>query len=179
MLALSETWLNDDIASCYSVPHYNVVHSCRKNKRGGGVSIFVDSTFQFIERKELSSNLEKIEVESLFIAIPNCSTFGGKSAIIGCIYHPPDIDVSIFNNVLSDTVELISNKGKVCILLGDFNTDILKSEFNSSTEFLNILYASYFHPSATLIDNIFTNYFDHTIKSGILLADISNHFPIF
>lgn len=54
---------------------------------------------------------------------------------------------------------------------------------------LNILYAAYFHPliykptwitntSATLIDNIFTNYFDHTIKSGLLFADISDHFPI-
>ena len=190
MLALSETWLNDDIVSAYSVSHYNAVHSCRQNKRGGGVSIFVDSSFHFIERQELSNSFDKIEVESLFIEIPTFSGFGGKNVIIGCIYRPPDTDVSIFNDVLSSTVELISNKGKVCVLLGDFNIDILKSESNLSNEFLNIFYASYFHPliykptritnkSATLIDNIFTNYFDHMISSGLLLTDISDHFPIF
>lgn len=190
ILALSETWLNDEIVSAYSVSHYNAVHSCRQNKKGGGVSIFVDRNFQFIERQELSNSFDKIEVESLFIEIQSSSSFGGKNVIIGCIYRPPDTDVSIFNDVLSSTIELISNKGRVCILLGDFNIDILKSESNLSTEFLNIFYASYFHPliykptritnkSATLIDNIFTNYFDHMISSGLLLTDISDHLPIF
>ena len=34
--------------------------------------------------------------------------------------------------------------------------------------------------SATLIDNIFTNYFEHHYRTaGLLLADISDHLPIF
>lgn len=51
--ALSETWFNDDMVSFHSVPSYNAVHSCWKNKLSGGVSVFVDSDFQFI-KKELS-----------------------------------------------------------------------------------------------------------------------------
>ena len=35
------------------------------------------------------------------------------------------------------------------------------------------------HSSATLIDNIFTNYCDLSIESGTLFSDISNHLPIF
>ena len=33
--------------------------------------------------------------------------------------------------------------------------------------------------SATLVDNIFTNVLTHSIKSGVCVVDITDHFPIF
>lgn len=85
--------------------------------------------------------------------------------------------------MLSFTLQFISSKEKPCILLGNFNIDMLKSESDLSAEFLNILYISYLYPltykptritcsSATLIDNIVTNYFESAINSGLLLNDI-------
>lgn len=64
--------------------------------------------------------------ESLFIELRSLSELGGKGVVIGCIYRPPHTDIGRFNDALSATVEKISSKGRVCILLGDFNIDLLK-----------------------------------------------------
>ena len=77
--------------------------------------------------------------------------------------------------------------------MGDYNLDLLKCENHGPTmDFLNILFSQSFWPlitrptrcqnhSHTLIDNILTNNLDH--KSGfiygIILNDISDHYPIF
>ena len=61
---------------------------------------------------------------------------------------------------------------------------------NEVSSFLNNLYTHNIYPltnkptritkeSATLIDNILTSEITSTIKSGILLSDVTDHFPIF
>ena len=72
--------------------------------------------------------------------------------------------------------------------MGDFN---LNHQSHASTgEFLDTLYSYMFYslitrPSrvtssiATLIDNIFTNNFDHVIKADLFFNDISDNFPVF
>ena len=75
--------------------------------------------------------------------------------------------------------------------MGDFNIDLFKSDQHiPSKEFIETIQSYYFFPqitkptrvtnnSATLIDNIFTNIHNSNILSGILLTDITDHFPIF
>ena len=77
--------------------------------------------------------------------------------------------------------------------MGDYNIDLLNSESHDLTnEFVDLMYCNEFLPlisrptritstSATLIDNIFTNNHDdlNCSLNGILVADISDHFPIF
>lgn len=187
MLALSETWLNDDMQYFYSLPQYNAVHFCIKNRRGGGVSVFIHEDFEFIERKDLSIYFTETEAEAVFIEISKFCCFGGQTIVIGCIYRPPDNDVDIFNEALSSTLEMISAKNKTCIHLGDYNIYLLKHELNSSVDFLNTLYTYHFYPVihkptritrsfATLIDNILTNYFVNSITSGVMLT---GHLPVF
>lgn len=49
--AFLETWLNDDITCLYPWTHFNAVNSHRKkNKVGGGISIYVPIYIQFIEK---------------------------------------------------------------------------------------------------------------------------------
>ena len=72
--------------------------------------------------------------------------------------------------------------------MGDFNIDLLKSEFcDFANKFTEQLFTS-FYPlitkptrltshTATLIDNIFTNNIDSSIN-GIIFSDISDHLPI-
>ena len=73
------------------------------------------------------------------------------------------------------------------MLCGDFNIDLL--ECNIPTSFQNTMYSLSLMPiiskptriadnSATLIDNFFINE-PCTFESGILISDISDHFPIF
>ena len=76
--------------------------------------------------------------------------------------------------------------------MGDFNIDLLKYNYcNFSTEFFHQFSSSSYTPlitkptritksTATLIDNIFTNNLSKMEHlNGILLNDISDHFPIF
>ena len=75
--------------------------------------------------------------------------------------------------------------------MGDFNIDLLKYEiYEDSHNFLLSLQCYSFFPvidkptrvynnSATLIDNIFVNRFDHKISGGNIVSDISDHYSQF
>ena len=81
----------------------------------------------------------------------------------------------------------------MCYLLGDWNINLLNYESHSLTaEFVDMLFSYGFSPTinrptritastASLIDNIFTNNQSESLRSkqGILLTDITDHFPIF
>ena len=76
------------------------------------------------------------------------------------------------------------------IIAGDFNIDLLRTQYNNNTKlFLNIMYSNYYFPvilrptritnnSCTLIDNIFINN-PLITNSGLIICDISDHLPIF
>ena len=75
--------------------------------------------------------------------------------------------------------------------MGDINIDMLKmNQVSSVGKFMNQLFSSSLYPlitkptrimdkSATLIDNILTNSLDDNNMNGILITDISDHFPVF
>ena len=79
---------------------------------------------------------------------------------------------------LNSTVEKIHRENKYCIILGDFNLDLLKSESHPDTDnFLNLLGSFSFLPhilqptritdhSETRIDNIFFNSLEHLTLRG-------------
>ena len=80
---------------------------------------------------------------------------------------------------------------KSMFICGDFNIDLMKYETHNGTKrFLDCMYGLGLHPlidrpsritthSCTLIDNIFTNQINHSIRSGLLINDITDHLPIF
>ena len=73
------------------------------------------------------------------------------------------------------------------MLLGDFNADFLKYDHDEEVaDFLDGIYSKLLLPnvssptritltSAILIDNIFTNDYDNTFKSGNLVTTLSDH----
>ena len=83
------------------------------------------------------------------------------------------------------------NENKRNYILGDFNLNLLDMNINRNVNLLvETMNAHSFFPiimkptrivqsCATLIDNIFTDDKDCIVKSGILIADISDHLPIF
>ena len=79
---------------------------------------------------------------------------------------------------------------KPCYLLGDYNVNLLNYETHvQCNDILNALYGYSFRPlidkptritsnTVSLIDNVFTNSVE-THQSGLILADLSDHLPIF
>ena len=110
--------------------------------------------------------------------------------MVGIIYRPPNQNVQSFLDYLSYIFSIV-NKGKKCLyLLGDFNLDLLElMSCQNVVNFLDLCMTNSVYPlihsptrvtntSATLLDNIFTNDLEQS-HAGVMIADISDHFPVF
>ena len=86
----------------------------------------------------------------------------------------------------------MKNSNKTIYIVGDTNLNLIDYETNVKVKNdLNLLFQKNFIPvinkptrvsrnNATIIDHINTNYFlNNYLHSGIITADISDHFPIF
>ena len=129
------------------------------------------------------------DYESLWIEIQNNI---GRNIMCGVFYRHPHGNVDTLLNHINMIVESIHRENKYCVLLGDFNLDLLKFEVHPDTDnTLNTLGTFYFQPqilqqptritdhSATLIDNIFFNSLEHFVISGNLCYDLTDHLPNF
>ena len=94
---------------------------------------------------------------------------------------------------MKEVLEYVQTENKVLYLVGDYNINLLNVDsHNLTADFNDTIYSYGLIPlitrptrvtetSATLIDNIFTNKSISCEKSmyGILVSDISDHYPIF
>ena len=150
----------------------------------GGTGFYLKNNINYIERHDLAlnspSNFESAVIE---INFPK-----RKNLIVACIYRHPTSKISIhdFNkNNMDPFLQKISDENKQCVLMGDFNIDLLKCDSNDdSNSFYNILSSNFFTPyvlqptrlhSKTLINNLFFNSLEYTSYSGNLLIEISDH----
>ena len=112
-----------------------------------------------------------------------------KNIICSCVYRAPDSSIEQFK----DSMEVLfaSCDQKVTFICGDYNIDLMNPKKHRMTEeFVNSMYSLSLYPlitkpsritvdSATVIDNIFTNYMENGLVSGLLMTDISDHLPVF
>jgi len=69
VVALSETWLSNDVESLYELPNYTAVHCIRESRRGGGVSLFVHRDSHFNKRDDLKLKTGNKDIESIFVEV--------------------------------------------------------------------------------------------------------------
>ena len=117
------------------------------------------------------------------------SEFGKK--VVGAVYHPHNSTFDSFRIDFENVLNLTSKSKAEYIFVGGYNIDLLKLHTHDKTaSFVNKLYAHSCLPvitsptifgekCSTLIDNIFTNKPSEYIISGLLIADIFDHLPIF
>ena len=58
LIALSETWLNNETTDIYE---YRTSHLTRPSRRGGGVSMYIHRSYEYVERPEIHIMTEHIE----------------------------------------------------------------------------------------------------------------------
>ena len=114
-----------------------------------------------------------------------------RNTVCLVIYRHPHSNLENFSDYLINVNDKISNEQKYCVVMGDFNINILNCESHDGTDdFLNTMFSYFFQPyilqptritdhSATLIDNIYFNSIEHVTISGNLIYDISDHLPNF
>ena len=187
--------------SQFNIPGYHeIIFKERKDKKGGGVAIYVHSSLKFSVIEEYSFFNEMI-LESLFIEVEFSNK---KKLIIGNYYRSPSRGLNnispiqqmeFFQESFNATLNSISDKNQKAILCGDFNLNLLNYDNHDATrEFANNLFSAGFleiikHPTrvssynnqntATLIDHIWTNSLKETMTGGIITTYLSDHFATF
>ena len=173
---------------CYNILDYKSEHNYRNNKSGGGVSVFIKNSVEYICRNDLNTLNDCIE--SLFIELPK-NGINNKNTVIGIIYRPPNSDIDVLNEAMCNILETLKFENKLTYIMGDFNINLFNYDSHTKTaDFINLMFSYSYAPfinkptritehSSTLIDNIFVNNYNDNTFQGLLFTDISDHFPVF
>ena len=130
--------------------------------------------------------------ETLWIDV----TLNNSSVVIAVVYRHPGSgagDINRFNDSMQKMLDTVNKKKSPFYIMGDFNIDIdlLKISNNETIrQYANTLLGSMCKClidlptrvtpiSKTLLDHIYSNDTKSRINSGILVTDISDHFPVF
>ena len=116
VLGLSETWLDGSISDVeLDVSGFNL-HRKDRNRRGGGVLVYVSNNVKAVRRVDL----EDVRIEALWIEVKL-----DKRQILVCnVYRPPDTKAEWMDE-LAVMVEHGVQAGKMVVVLGDLNCDLL------------------------------------------------------
>ena len=205
LISVTETHLNENRCQGYSqselknlLPGYKFFHKDRKNKKGGGVGIFINDKMADNCLIEPDTEFFKEETfEGVTLKIPDFPLKSGKkNLIILTVYRQPGQEnLKNFLELLEKWLDKYDKRSNEIIITGDMNLDLLKFEtHNKTSEYLDLMTMHGLlpiitkptrikHSSATLIDHIFSKQTD--TSSGILLSELSgshgftDHYPIF
>ena len=111
---------------------------------------------------------------------------------MGVIYRPPGTEMLIFNENMSSLLNALENENKYCYLMGDYNINLLNyGKHKETSEFVDLIHSYPFislinkptrlaSQNATLIDNIFANFYNHIENTFqcLFFSDVSDHCPI-
>ena len=185
IVLLCETFLNSINESTCQIPGYSFINRNRTSGKGGGVAIYVSNDLSYVMKPDLMVNIEG-EFESIVIEM----NFGRRKIIAAEIYRVPNTNEQLSVDRFDQFLNGIRNKRDV-IVGTDQNFDLLKCDTNSHTnELLNTFNSHGFnttitqptritHSTASLIDQLYVrSTLNNTSKAGIMITDISDHFPI-
>ena len=198
VIALQEVW---SVQKNYNIEGYGKFEYNTRDKNGppkpncgGGVGLFIDSSYKDYEILKDESVFVPHVYESIWVKI---KIKNGRDKIIGNVYRPntaPHANLEqalqIHNDIL-EKIESNKNHAKCDIqIVSDFNINMLNFESHGLTnDYINALISKSFiplitmptrikHQSATLIDHIWTNKICNTYNTGIIIDSLSDHFPV-
>lgn len=133
-------------------------------------------------------------MEAVFIEL---TTPSKKKIVIGSLYKAPKCppltftdQFNEFNELLSNSLSILSSTYNSVYICGDTNLDVLKfSDNRFIAEYLDTLFSFGFlqvitkptrihNESATIIDHVITNDSRQSFETVIVCSNISDHFPI-
>ena len=164
------------------------LHSQPTKSSYGVVALYVKEKLDHFCRNDLGLSKKNLIYETIQAEIKQKKS---KNILCCRAYRHPDTDVEEFKDHLEKVFQKISKENKLIYLMRDFNFDLLNYETDTGTAgFVNSIVQFGFLPlihqptritgrSATIIDNIFANNFEHESISGNLLLKISDHLPQF
>ena len=134
ILAISETWLSDDIPS--ETVHISRYHLYRNDRRshGGGVLLYIKDTIQHTYCSELH---ESSDTEIVWAKINNGSSY---PFYIACVYNPSPDNEKYYKAMLNN-FENFLKKNKEIVIVGDLNInyDLDDKKYNNQAHYSEML----------------------------------------
>ncbi|KAG7298180.1 hypothetical protein JYU34_018964 [Plutella xylostella] len=180
-ILVSESWLKPCLpTTSYSLPGFRLIRNDRTGIGGGGVAIYLRAHIPFTVISMSAQPPPLNSAEHLFIEV----TLSQQKVFLG-VYYCPTLRFNFFpsfEKLLEDFTSVYSH----IILMGDFNTCLLKKDSRSSSlesilnaSNLNILPLNATHhlPNCTpsLLDLTIVSSSNHVAKFGQCSADAFSH----
>lgn len=181
VFVVSEHGFSLDTIDQFYIKHYQLAnYFCRRNFKGGGVSIFVKDnlnfqTFTLNEKIELDFEAEGVKVQ----------LSSSENIIVVGLYRSPNGCIRSFFDKLEELLTKMFSKSSKFLIIGDININVLDPT-NPNTQRLRDMLRSFnlkwsiesptriTHTSRTAIDNVISNISNITVS--VLNSAISDHF---
>ena len=93
----------------------------------GGAALYINNNLNFSIRPEFTATTDTFE--ALWIEVlNNCHS----NVLCGILYRHPNGDLGQFIDYLSCVIDRINQENKTCIIMGDFNINLLKTRITFS-----------------------------------------------
>ena len=193
IIGLSETKITIKANSHFNpcIPNYNFFQS-QSSTCSGSVGVFVKNKFVVKVRNDLDITVPGL-FETVWFDIEHNTR--GKKSTFGIVYrHPGFTDIPFFQRKLDTTLHKLNRSKNSFFIMGDFNINSLHYDsFHNIKDFVDMVHT---HSvvnlinkptrfpigaqlgSPALLDHFYTNQPNKINKVGLLVDDISDHFPI-
>ena len=136
IFAVSESWLNKNTPkNRYHVDGYNVVRKDRHCNSGGGVCVYIKSDIKY---KCVDLPYDGDQPEMLCVQL----NVSHNTVAVCVLYKPPKIPYGIFEGV-GDVISYLQCRYEHCIILGDFNVNLLNADSYATLFFRNHIIQQY------------------------------------
>ncbi|XP_073519598.1 uncharacterized protein [Phyllobates terribilis] len=163
IVGITETWLDESYDWAVNLQRYSLFRRDRRNRKGGGVCLYVKTCLKPTIREDVWEGNE--EVESLWVEIHGAKN--NNKIIIGVCYKPPNI-AEATESLLMRQIDEVAKNNEV-LIMGDFNYPDIDWETEScrsqkGNRFLSIIKDNYLSQlvqeptrGTALLDLILTN----------------------
>lgn len=130
VIILTEANIKEFLSAMYSLKGYNMYTELRKNRKGGGIIVYVNKKHKFT-----INNIKTKYFESITGQITTSQNY---SATLCAIYRPPDLSKHLFVDELDTLLKRFTTKDDIYIL-GDINID-QKSNCPVKNKYSTVMY---------------------------------------
>ena len=183
---IGETWFDapkGTFSSTIKKNGYQLHHSYREGKRGGGTAILYRSELTVKEGEASSSEYTSFEYSYVFLTMES-----RRKMLIGCIYRKQEVSYSMFIDEFSCFMDKVACKADVLLMVGDFNVWV-DDDNSDSKQLLSLMSAHGLsqivhvptHRDGHTLDHVYFNQYQLTAKHQVInetLGLTTDHFPI-
>ena len=135
VIAISESWL-DNNSTIPELQGYECCHQPRKNKKGGGVALYIHNHLNFKILNKMTTAIDDV-LECLTIELVLEKS---KNIVVSCVYRQPGTPINDCIDTLNAFFSPIC-KRKHIYICGDFNINLLNVETHKGTrDFIDLAY---------------------------------------